>query len=39
MKPGDERYAVQTWRDKMVSQKADARYNEMLYYGLSDKEE
>ena len=30
---------IDAWRDKKVSEEANARYNEMLYYGLGTEEE
>ena len=30
---------IDVWRDKKASEEANARYNEMLYYGLSTEEE
>jgi len=33
------RSEIDAWRDKKASQEANARYNEMLYYGLTDNEE
>lgn len=30
---------IDAWRDKKVSEEANAKYNEMLYYGLGTEEE
>ena len=30
---------IDAWRDKKASEEANARYNEMLYYGLGTEEE
>ena len=30
------RSEIDAWREKKASEEANARYNEMLYYGLSD---
>ena len=30
---------IDAWREKKASEEANARYNEMLYYGLGDPEE
>jgi len=30
---------IDAWRDKKASEEANARYNEMLYYGLGMEEE
>ena len=32
------RSEVDAWRDKKASEQANARYNEILYYGLGDSE-
>ena len=33
------RSEIDAWREKKASEEANARYNEMLYYGLDDSEE
>lgn len=33
------RSEIDAWREKKASQEANARYNEMLYYGLGEDEE
>ena len=33
------RSEVDAWKEKKASEEANARYNEMLYYGLGDSEE
>ena len=33
------RSEIDAWRDKKASQKANASYNEMLYYGFGDDDE
>ena len=33
------RSEVDAWREKKASEEANARYNEMLYYGLGDPDE
>ena len=33
------RSEVDAWKEKKASEEANARYNEMLYYGLGDPEE
>ena len=33
------RSEIETWRVKKNSEDANARYNEMLYYGLGNEEE
>lgn len=30
---------IDAWKEKKASEEANARYNEMLYYGLGDEEE
>ena len=30
---------IQTWREKKASELANAKYNELLYYGLGDEED
>ena len=33
------RSEIDAWREKKLSEEANARYNEMLYYGLTENEE
>ena len=33
------RSEIDAWREKKASEEANARYNEMLYYGLGDSDE
>ena len=33
------RSEIDAWREKKASEEANARYNEMLYYGLGEEEE
>ena len=33
------RSEIDAWREKKASEEANARYNEMLYYGLTDSNE
>ena len=33
------RSEINAWREKKASEEANARYNEMLYYGLGDPDE
>lgn len=33
------RSEIDAWREKKASEEANARYNEMLYYGLGDPDE
>ena len=33
------RSEIDAWREKKASERANARYNEILYYGLCDSEE
>ena len=33
------RSEIDAWKDKKASQEANARYNEILYYGFGDSEE
>ena len=33
------RSEIDAWREKKASQEANAKYNEILYYGLTDDEE
>ena len=33
------RSEIDAWREKKASEEANARYNEMLYYGLTDRDE
>ena len=33
------RSEIDAWREKKASEEANARYNEMLYYGLTDSDE
>ena len=33
------RSEIDAWREKKASEEANARYNEMLYYGLEDPDE
>ena len=33
------RSEIDAWKEKKASQEANARYNEILYYGLSDEDE